>query len=81
MLCNEDKEMPIDKISLGLQALGLDIVKSGYEELIAGRNFIEFDMFVTILEIAETEYHASTYMQEEVQEMFDKTLMKQVQQK
>lgn len=71
MLCNEDKEMPIEKIPLGLQALGLDIIKSGYEELIAGRNLIEFDMFVSILEIAESEYHASTYMQEEIQEMFD----------
>lgn len=71
MLCNEDKEIAIEKIPLALQALGLDIIKSGYDELIAGRNFIEFDIFVSILEIAESEYHASTHMQDEIQEMFD----------
>ena len=76
MLMNGDggqyeQMLPVEKIPLALQSLGLEIPKTYYEEIINGREYLEFENFLSILETAMQSEHHSNFMLEELQEMFD----------
>ena len=50
MVCNEEGTMPTEKLSLALQALGLDVSESYYEDLVDTKTTtIDFDVFLAVV--------------------------------
>lgn len=68
MVCTDEGKMPNEKLSLALQALGLDVSESYYEDLIDGKSSsLDFDVF---LGVVNTCMEHANFMQAELQESF-----------
>lgn len=69
-VCNEEERMPTEKMTVVLQALGLEVSKSFYEDLLEPSTVpIDFDKFLSVLTVCIEQ--SSHWMHDEIQETFN----------